>query len=580
MTQKYQPHPEAAIVACYFNPKQSPYRIKAFHHFYQSIQHLNHSIFECTIGNGTPQLPNTSSIHQVRAKSLLWHKETLLNRAIAKLDERFKYIFWLDADVLFTNPNWLVEGVERLQTATILQPFEYCHHLERDRFIPAPTPLARHPQAWRSFCATLKTASNYQINANYYDCGNVGFAWGARRSILAAVPLFERALVGGADRLIAHAAAGQIPHPLVEIAFSDNLTEAERWSSEFYAQTEGKIDYVPGDLYHLWHGDLNNRQYIQRIEDFKGKTQSIVERDEQGFFKTDDLRIDTYMQGYFQRREVPPSPIEPVIQHAPLRAGEPVSLAMTVYNRERYLSIALDSILTQTYPHWHLTIWDDGSTDTSVAIAREYAQIDPRIKFIAAPHTGRGNAERAANSASSHRYLAWIDSDDVLAPEALAATIDILNSNPTVGMVYTDHWLIDERGRQLGLGARCQIPYSKERLLIDFMTHHFRLLRREIYDLCGGIDIDFPPAEDYDLCLKISELTTIYHHPQPLYYYRVHPQSLSRQQKSLQTERSATAVRNALMRRGLSDRYRLDVTEDDRFRIVANIPDPAKKSEN
>ena len=241
---------------------------------------------------------------------------------------------------------------------------------------------------------------------------------------------------------------------------------------------------------------------------------------------------------------------------------------MTVYNRENYLSLALDSILTQTYPHWHLTIWDDGSTDTSPAIAREYASIDPRIHFIPAPHTGRATALRAAIAASNREYLAWIDSDDLLAPDALAATVAILDANPQFGMVYTDHSIIDDRGKTLGLGARCQIPYSKERLLIDFMTFHFRLIRREIYDLCGGIDLEFPQAQDYDLCLKISEITEIYHHPQPLYYYRVHPETISMGQKVQQTERAAHAVRNAQVRRGLSDRYRLDVIEGDRFKIV------------
>jgi glycosyltransferase involved in cell wall biosynthesis len=252
-----------------------------------------------------------------------------------------------------------------------------------------------------------------------------------------------------------------------------------------------------------------------------------------------------------------------------------VSLVMTVYNRENYLSIALDSILIQTYPHWHLTIWDDGSTDTSPAIAFAYAQLDPRIQFIPAQHTGRANALRAAIQAINRPYLAWIDSDDLLAPDALAATVNILDSNPQVGMVYTDHWIIDDsrterlrqRGQTLGLGARCQIPYSKERLLIDFMTFHFRLLRRDVYDRVGGIDLEFPQAQDYDICLKISEITEIYHLQQPLYYYRVHPNTISLGQKDLQIERSATAVRNALVRRGLSDRYQLNVCPAGKFQL-------------
>jgi hypothetical protein len=158
--------------------------------------------------------------------------------------------------------------------------------------------------------------------------------------------------------------------------------------------------------------------------------------------------------------------------------------------------------------------------------------------------------------------------DDLLAPETLAATAGILDRFPQVGMVYTDHLLIDDLGRTLGMGAKCQIPYSKERLLIDFMTFHFRLIRWEMYDRIGGIDLAVPYVQDYDLCLKISEIAEIYHHPQPLYYYRVHPTMISQTQQVDVTTYAAMAVRNALVRRGLSDRYRLDVNSANQFRIV------------
>jgi glycosyltransferase involved in cell wall biosynthesis len=261
-----------------------------------------------------------------------------------------------------------------------------------------------------------------------------------------------------------------------------------------------------------------------------------------------------------------------------------VSLVMTVYNREDYLSLALDSILLQTYPHWHLTIWDDGSTDSSPDIAREYAKLDPRVRCVKANHAGQTHSLRAAmrtienpclvlplcggNLRKANRYFGWVDSDDLLAPDALAMTVAILDEKTEIGMVYTDHRLIDCEGRDLGLGARCQIPYSKERLLIDFMTFHFRLIRRPIYDAVGGIDVELNHVQDYDLCLKISEVTEIYHYPSPLYEYRVHPTMISSTQKAQVTAGAARAVRNALVRRGLNDRYRLDVIEGDRFKIV------------
>ena len=188
-----------------------------------------------------------------------------------------------------------------------------------------------------------------------------------------------------------------------------------------------------------------------------------------------------------------------------------VSLVMTVYNRENYLSQSIDSILAQTYLDWHLTIWDDGSTDSSPAIAKHYARLDPRIHFIQASHAGQTSSLAASmTTIVRHHYFAWVDSDDLLAPTALATTVGILDEKPEIGMVYTDYHSIDPIGRDLGLGTRCQIPYSKERLLIDFMTFHFRLIRWEIYDAIGGIDLAFTQAQDYDMCLKISEVTEIY----------------------------------------------------------------------
>lgn len=243
-----------------------------------------------------------------------------------------------------------------------------------------------------------------------------------------------------------------------------------------------------------------------------------------------------------------------------------ISLAMTVYNRQNYLAQAVDSILAQTYPHWQLTIWDDGSTDTSAHIGCQYALSDDRIQFVPAPHQGSQHALCAALADANSQYIGWVDSDDLLAPAALAATVEILDRSPDVGMVYTDHLIIDAENRVKGLGHRCQIPYSKDRLLIDFMTFHFRLIRREIYDRVGGIDPDMY-VEDYDLCLKLAEVTEIYHLPQPLYYYREHPQSISQSHRLEQIENAGIAVRNALVRRGLADRYYLNILPTGQFQI-------------
>ncbi len=98
-------------------------------------------------------------------------------------------------------------------------------------------------------------------------------------------------------------------------------------------------------------------------------------------------------------------------------------------------------------------------------------------------------------------------------PTTLEDTVAILNAYPPIGLVYLvyiDYEVIDAQGNNWGLGNRCKIPYSKDRLLVDFMLFYFRLMRHSAYDPVGGIDATFDCAQDYDLCLKLSEVTEAY----------------------------------------------------------------------
>jgi glycosyltransferase involved in cell wall biosynthesis len=84
----------------------------------------------------------------------------------------------------------------------------------------------------------------------------------------------------------------------------------------------------------------------------------------------------------------------------------PISIVMTVYNRKRYLSKAIDSVLAQTRKDFELLIWDDGSTDGSVEIARSYADRDRRVRVVTAEHLGQGKALKAV-IAEAKGHLYW-----------------------------------------------------------------------------------------------------------------------------------------------------------------------------
>ncbi|WP_138498718.1 CHAT domain-containing protein [Nostoc sp. PA-18-2419] len=237
-----------------------------------------------------------------------------------------------------------------------------------------------------------------------------------------------------------------------------------------------------------------------------------------------------------------------------------ISIVIANYNREAYLQEAIASVLAQTWQDFELLIWDDGSCDGSVAIAKAFAQQDRRVRVIPAAHQGVAAACKAAIKQTTGSYIGIVDNDDILAPTALAETATILNRYPETGFVYTDYLNIDADGKVLDYGHRCDIPYSKEGLLLNFMTFHFRLMRRCVYDRAGGIDASFnDTCYDYDLCLRLSEIAQVRRVKQPLYFYRIHSQNISITRRTEQILWSQKAIAQALWRRGLADKLQIDV---------------------
>jgi len=244
-----------------------------------------------------------------------------------------------------------------------------------------------------------------------------------------------------------------------------------------------------------------------------------------------------------------------------------ISLLMNAYNRADYIGAAIGSILGQTRRDFELIIWDDGSTDNTLEVARRAASDDPRVKLIAGDHIGGvASINRAAANASAP-YIGWVDSDDAITPNCLAETSAVLDARHHIGMVYSGYVIMNESGKVLGPGKRTSIPYSKDRLLTDFMTFQFRLMRREIFDSLGGMDESMPCSADYDLCLRLSEITQIEFINRPMYLYRIHDQSISQARRLDQIRASQHAIEKAIVRRGLSDQLELQVQLIGRFKL-------------
>ncbi len=239
---------------------------------------------------------------------------------------------------------------------------------------------------------------------------------------------------------------------------------------------------------------------------------------------------------------------------------------MACHNREATVSAAVRSVLTQSHRDLELIACDDGSTDGTLAILREHAAADPRLRVFELPHRGVAATLNRAAEAAGAAFIGQVDSDDLLVKTAVEEAMGCMLAHPAAALVYTDHLIMDDAGRLKGLGARCAIPYSKERLLTDFMTMHFRLVRRAAFLRCGGFDETLEAAVDYDLCLKLSEVGEVCHIPKPLYVYRHHGASISVAKREVQIACARRAIEAALARRRMADSHTIEV-DGERFTL-------------
>tara|TARA_A100001015_G_C14332996_1_gene460074 strand:+ start:63 stop:482 length:420 start_codon:yes stop_codon:yes gene_type:complete len=121
-----------------------------------------------------------------------------------------------------------------------------------------------------------------------------------------------------------------------------------------------------------------------------------------------------------------------------------VSIIMPVFNSSKFLGSAIESVLVQTYHEWELIICDDGSTDNSVSIAKNYAFRDSRISVIQNKNDrGAPGARNSCLDVASGRYIAFLDADDLWLKNKLELQISFMESN-NYTFVYSYHQVIDE----------------------------------------------------------------------------------------------------------------------------------------
>ena len=205
---------------------------------------------------------------------------------------------------------------------------------------------------------------------------------------------------------------------------------------------------------------------------------------------------------------------------------------MPVYNAERYVGEAIDSILRQTFADFEFLIINDGSTDGSAEILRQYAQRDHRIRFY--DFTENAGLIARLNQGidlAQGEYLARMDADDISLPERFAKQVQFLDKHPHMAIVGSFANLIDQTGSPRGTTLRWEIPDHWLRTHLFWgnpFIHPSIMGRTRIFrEFC--YHEEYYLAEDYFLWSQIAFTHPVANFPEPLLLYRVHDASISLQ---------------------------------------------------
>lgn len=255
-----------------------------------------------------------------------------------------------------------------------------------------------------------------------------------------------------------------------------------------------------------------------------------------------------------------------------------VSVILSVFNGERYLATALDSILSQTFHDLELIVNDDASTDGSSRILQDYAERDQRVVLVAnGTNLGLTRSLNKMIGITKGEFIARMDADDISHPRRLEKQVAVLNQGPEIDVVFTDALLMDEHGQAVCARWRPQtIRQIVELMPIHcYIPHPSTMIRRSVFSRWGLYDERFRIGQDWDLWMRLIRRGARFHCiPEPLIRYRLNPDSVRatqgrRPRHSADFELAVTCINNS--QKKLALRYWTKLCASERALLALRI---------
>lgn len=237
---------------------------------------------------------------QLRTTEELWHKENMVNIAMAHISRQrpdWWAAAWIDADIEFLNPNWLVETWHQLQHYDIVQMFDTCVDLG---------PYHETLEVHRGFAWCYCTGKPF--NAKYGPFWHPGYSWSARRSALDHLGgLIDHSILGAGDHHMALAFINRAELSLPGDIHQNYRDMVMRFQTRAERYIRRNIGFTPGTILHYFHGPKKARKYIERwkiLVDDKYNPLVDVSYDSQGLLQLDpeNIRLRDDIRAYFRQR--------------------------------------------------------------------------------------------------------------------------------------------------------------------------------------------------------------------------------------------------------------------------------------
>jgi hypothetical protein len=232
-----------------------------------------------------------------------------------------------------------------------------------------------------------------------------------------------------------------------------------------------------------------------------------------------------------------------------------VSVVLPVWNGERFLVEAVESVLAQTLEGIELLLVDDGSTDATADIARGFAARDERVRLIETKRRGIAHALNAGIATARAPYVARMDADDICHPERLQKQVAHLDAHPDCVAVGSAIEVIDETGEHVGTRTFPEDHASIARTLINgrwtAIAHPTVVARRDVLVSIGCYRAHTVPSEDLDLWFRLSRVGKLANIRERLLRYRRHANSVGARDRDRQWEVGMRIINDARRSEGL-----------------------------